>query len=446
MIRKRVLGLSVAVAAMIGLTGCSASTGGSHSLKVVYLDSGQAAMTTYMKGVAKDFEAQHKGVNVDLVPIKAVEADFYTKLALMNRSASTAPDVLWEDTFQIKSDAAAGYLAPLDNDVKKWSDWSQFVGNAKSAGVGSDGKLYGIPIGTDTQALWYNKAILAKAGVALPWKPTSWADVLSVAKKIKTTSPGVTPINIYASKAGAEASSMRGVQTLLSGTGGTLYDAANGKWVTSSAGFTQTLDMISSVYKNGLGLPESVTSNANYGNIPPTLLQSGKLAIDLDGSWLSGNWLPSGTTPWPQWNTTLGETAMPTETGAAPGTTSMSGGWTWAVGSKSKSQSLAWDFVKTATDRANSLKYDVTLSNIPVRKDVATDPAYTKSNPTAAFFSSLVSVTHFRPATSDYPQISNSIAEVSDSVESGQATAAQAAKTYGQDVVGIVGQSKTTTK
>ena len=33
----------------------------------------------------------------------------------MNRSASTAPDVLYEDTFLIKSDAEAGYLAPLDS-------------------------------------------------------------------------------------------------------------------------------------------------------------------------------------------------------------------------------------------------------------------------------------------------------------------------------------------
>lgn len=446
MIRRKVVAMAAAVVTVAALAGCSAGASSGQSMKVVYLDNGQKAMATYMQGVAKDFEAAHKGTTVNLVPIKAVEADFYTKLALMNRSASTAPDVLWEDTFQIKSDAAAGYLAPLDANVKAWSDWSQFVGNAKSAGVGADGKLYGIPIGTDTQALWYNKDILKKAGVTVPWKPKTWDDVLAAAKAVKASSPDVTPINIYASKAGTEATSMRGVQTLLSGTGSELYDASSKKWVTSSAGFTSTLEMINNIYKNGLGLPDSTTSDANYGDIPPTLLKSGKLAIDLDGSWLSGNWLPSGSAAWPEWNTVLGQAAMPTQTGAAPGSTSMSGGWTWAVGSKTKSHSLAFDFIKTATDKSNSLKYDITLSNTPVRKDVAADPSFASSNPTAEFFSSLVEVTHFRPATSDYPQISNSIAVVSGSVASGEVSPTIAAKNYQQAVIGIVGQGKSTSK
>lgn len=446
MIRKTVLTLAVVAASAIAMTGCSAASSSPSSIKVAYLDSGQAQMTSYMNSVAKDFEASHKGVKVNLLPIKATEADFYTKLALMNRSASTAPDVLWEDTFQIKSDASAGYLAPLNSYVSKWSDWSQFVGNAKSAGEGADGKLYGIPIGTDTQGIWYNKAMLQKAGITLPWAPKSWADVVSAAKAIKATSPDVTPINIYASKAGTEATSMRGLQTLLSGTGDSLYDTSSNKWVTSSSGFSASLGLIKTIYGGGLGLPPQVTSDANYGNIPPTLLQSGKLAIDFDGSWLSGNWLTTGTTPWPDWNTALGVAAIPTQDGGAPGTTSMSGGWTWAVGSKSASKQLAWDFVSSATNKANSLKYDITLSNIPVRKDVAADSSYTGSNPTAAFFSSLVAVTHFRPATADYPQISNAITVASDSVETGQATPDQAAKAYAQQVIAIVGKDKTTTK
>ena len=442
------LAVVVAAAALATMTACSSSgsAGSSKTIKVAYIDSGGAAMTSYMNGVKKDFESANKGAKVVLVPIKASESDFYTKLALMNRSASTAPDVLWEDTFQIKSDAAAGYLAPLDKDVAKWSDWSQFFDNAKSAGEGADGKIYGIPIGTDTQGLWYNKSILEKAGVTVPWAPKTWDDVLAAAKAVKASSPGVTPINIYSGKIGAEASSMRGVQTLLSGTGDALYSSKSNKWVTSSDGFTSTLGLIQKIYSDGLGLGPQVTTDPNYGNIPPTLLQSGKLAIDLDGSWLSGNWLASGSTPWPDWDKTLGQAAMPTETGAAPGTTSMSGGWTWAVGSKSANHDLAWKFVSTATNAKNSLTYDIKVSNIPVRKDVGADPSYTASNPTAAFFSGLVAVTHFRPATADYPQISNNIAIASDSVMSGQQTPAQAAKTYGDSVISIVGKDKTTTE
>ena len=64
------------------------------------------------KAVKSEYEVANTSVTVKLVPIATSENDYYTKLTLMNRSASTAPDVPDEDTFLIKSDAEAGYLAP----------------------------------------------------------------------------------------------------------------------------------------------------------------------------------------------------------------------------------------------------------------------------------------------------------------------------------------------
>ena len=40
----------------------------------------------------------------------------------------------------------------------------------------------GIPWGFDTRALWYNKSLLAKAGVDVP---TDWASFLAAAKALK---------------------------------------------------------------------------------------------------------------------------------------------------------------------------------------------------------------------------------------------------------------------
>lgn len=436
-------GLVITTVAM--LTGCSGGAArSSDSIKVVYLDDGNTAMTTYMNEVTKDFKSAHPKANVDLEPIKATEADFYTKVALMNRSASTAPDVIWEDTFQVKADASAGYLEPLDPYLAKWSDWSEFIKAGRAGGQGADGKQYGVPVGTDTQGLWYSKALLTKAGISLPWQPKTWQDVLDAAKQIKAKVPGVTPINIYASKVGAEATSVRGVQTLLSGTGDSLY--TDGKWVTSSPGLTNTLAFIKSVYADGLGPSNQTTSDPNYGNIPPTMLQKGTLAIDADGSWISNNWASGGSSPWPQWSSDLGVAAWPTENGQAPGTTSMSGGWTFAMGSKSAAKSLAFDYITTATDKQNALRYAIGLSNIPVRSDVASDPTYLKSNPTASFFSSLVQVTHFRPAIAAYPQVSNQLAIAADTVSTNGQSVASATKAYATAVQQIVGPDKTTTE
>ena len=55
-------------------------------------------------------------------------------------------------------------------------------------------------------------------------------------------------------------------------------------------------------------------------------------------------------------------------------------------------------------------------------------------------------MTKFRPATPDYPKISNGIQVAMESVMTGQATPAQAAKTYDDTVIGIVGKGKTESK
>jgi multiple sugar transport system substrate-binding protein len=447
---KRILSvLAVGVVAAAALAGCSSAGSGDKVIKVAYQKFGNfTQMDTQMKAVAKQYEAAHKGYTVKLIPIQAAENDYYTKLSLMNKAAATAPDVLYEDTFLIKSDADAGYLAPLDGYVKKWADWSKFPDNAKQAGQGEDGKLYGISMGTDTRALWYNKDLLQKAGVTVPWQPKSWADVLDAAKKVKAAEPGVTPINVYSGKGAGEGSTMQGFEMLLYGTKDTLYNESSKKWVAGSKGFTDSLDFIKEVYTGGLGPSVQDALDPNFGNaVSGQLLPQGKLAIDLDGSWLSSNWLKSGAAPWANWNKVMGQVAMPTQDGASPGSTSMSGGWTLALGSKSKNKDAAWNFIKLALNQKNSLAYDVNATQIAVRTDVASDPEYTDANPTNKFFSDLVKVTHFRPATSAYPKVSNNIQVAMESVMSGQASPKHAAKTYDDalpDAVG--GSSHVTTK
>lgn len=76
-----------------------------------------------------------------------------------------------------------------------------------------------------------------------------------------------------------------------------------------------------------------------------------------------------------------------------------------------------------------------------MRKDAATDRRYTGSNPTASFFSSLIDVTHFRPAISTYPQVSNELSGAADAVTQGGLSPAQALDQYDRAVADIVGRS-----
>ncbi len=446
--RTRIIaGLAAVAVAAVGLAGCSSSgSASSDTIKIAYQKYGAfQQLDAQMKVVKKEYEKDNPGKTVTLVPIQAQGNDYYTKLALMNKAPATAPDVMYEDTFLVKADAQAGYLLPLDEYTAKWKDWSQFYDNAKQAGEGVDGKTYGVPMGTDTRALWYNKDIFKKVGLPVPWQPKTWDDVLAAAKTIKQKSPDTIPFNIYSGKAQGEASTMQGFEMLLygaDGSGNTLYK--DKKWVTGSKQFQDSLQFVKDVYQGGLGPTPQQALDPNVGTtIAQTWLPKGKLAIDLDGSWQSGTWLKSGTAPWSEWNDVMGQAAMPTQNGQEPGYNSMSGGWTLAVGAKTKNPQAAFDFITTFLNKDGSLKYDSENSQIAVRKDVAEDPEYTGANPTFKFFSGLVEHTNFRPATSDYSQISNAIQVAMESVMTGQQSPKEAAAAYDDAVVGVVGKEHT---
>ncbi|WP_037568674.1 extracellular solute-binding protein [Phaeacidiphilus oryzae] len=453
--RTRLLATAAVAAALSAtLAGCGGTAGGgsSKSIKVIYwqqLNSANKIQANYLKTQAAAFEKANPGTSVQLVPVTASENDFYTKIDLMMRAPSTTPDLVYEDTATLNSDVASGYLAPLDQDLSSWSEWQKFAPAAKAAVRGTDGKTYAVPDETDTRGIWYNKQLFAKAGLPVPWQPKSWADVLSAARAIKAKVPGAVPLNIYTGKAGGEASSMQGLEMLLYGTpagSNSLYDARTKKWVVGSQQFKDALQFVKTVYSQGLGPTPSQALSANFSNtISDDLLPSGKLAMDIDGSWMPQHWIASGDKPWPQWSSTMATAPMPTQNGQAPGQVSMSGGWAWSIPAKARNSSLAWKFVQYLNTEQAATQWNVVNNTIAVRSDVAADPKYLKSVPTNAFFTGLVKHTYYRPALPVYTQVSTAIQDAMESVTTGQSSVAAAASTYDSAVKAAVGAGNTET-
>lgn len=446
--RHRTLTAVAAIAVSgLALAGCSSAAApaadetGDRTITIAYQKtSAFHQLDDLFQKVKPEFEAANPGVTVNLQPIES-EDEYFTKLALMNGSADTAPDVMYEDTFQIRSDAAAGYLLPIDDYVANWADWDQFYDAAKQAGLGADGKTYGVSMGTDTRAIYYNKNIFAAAGLPTDWQPTSWDDILEAARTIKASNPDVIPLNIYGSKAAVEQTSMQGAEMLLYGTDSTLYNTDTQKWVTDSKGMKDTLGFHHDLYSEGLGTPLDLALDTTIGSrVSTELIPQGKIAMAIDGSWLPGGWI-EGKSAWPEWQQTMGLAKMPTQDGGDPGFTSMSGGWTLAVGAQTKYPKTSFDFIAMALNQENSLKYDTENSQIAVRDDVATSDAYLSYNPTFAFFSDLVQYTHFRPATPDYSQISSALQQAVESVITGDASPEDASSAYDADLTKIVSSS-----
>ncbi|SNU02311.1 carbohydrate ABC transporter substrate-binding protein, CUT1 family [Ruaniaceae bacterium KH17] len=413
------------------------------SLKVVYRES--PFVTAVMESAKASFVAEHPDVDIVFEPINASASDYFTKVALMNQSPSTAPDIIYEDGFNVTADASAGYLAPLDEFVAEWEDWGQFSEVIRQNGTSAvDGSVYAVPLGTDTQAIWYNKEVFAQAGLPADWQPEDWDDVLDAAAAISSAVPDIVPLNVYATKANGEAATLRGMLNLLAGTPGSLqenlFNVEAQQWIGGSQGFEDALTFLQTAHQAGYLPADGDMQDASLESIVvEQWAPSGNVGMFIDGSWIWSRWEESGSAPWPAWSEALGLAKIPTRDGQAPGFATISGGWTIAIGANTPDPELAFDFVKAAASQENGLQYALLAGSIPVRDDVLSDPEYLASNPTAEFFAELLPNTHFRPGLEEYPQVSSLIQEIMESVTVGGQDVSAAAERYATQLERIVG-------
>ncbi|GAA0387782.1 extracellular solute-binding protein [Streptomyces luteireticuli] len=446
-IRSACLAAALAVLAAPLLTGCGDPGGDPDTVKVVYqrsTDNKYRIMDDYLAAVKKEFERTHPGKRLRLMPVQAAENDYATKVQQMMRSPRTAPDLVREDSAVLDSDVTSGYLRPLDDKLAGWRDWPRYLPAAKEPARAEDGRTYGVPDGTDTRGLWFNKELFARAGLPADWQPRTWQDVLDAARTVGHRLPGVIPFHLYTGKGPGEATSMQGFEMLLYGTGkgpgmgpgkdpgkDPLYDPARKKWLTGSRSFRDALAFVRTVYAERLGPDPADALDPNVSTrVGTDWLPSGKLAIALDGNWLPKLWERNGAHPWPRWDRVMGRAAFPTQDGAAPGRVSLSGGWTWAISARSRKADLAWQVIETLQSRRNALDWTVRDGQIAVRDDVAADPVYRSYVPGIDFFTALMPYARHRPALPVYPQVSGAIQEATEAVATGNASVAEAARDY----------------
>ena len=166
-------------------------------------------------------------------------------------------------------------------------------------------------------------------------------------------------------------------------------------------------------------------------------MPKGKLAITLDGYWMTGNYKETGAAPWPEYKDKLGIAAMPTSEGQAPGSVTMSGGWALSIPNLSDQKDAAMDFIK------HCMSYDVYLDtiiaqgNIATRTDIAKDASYS-SQPFMETCTGFLSGAFYRPRNSQYTTVTTHIQTMVESVVSGTSPEDAMAQ-YKSDVTNSVG-------
>jgi len=438
-----------AAAALVALATLVAGGGGASAsqpvtLTVAYWSGFNPAGTNIMPAwlAASEKVLQKTYPNVRVVGEEITtgsESEYYSKLDLMERSARTVPDVAFEDSFLIGSDASAGFLRPLPQ-LTQWSGWSAYYPAMKNL-VTYQGKVYGAMNSTDVQLIYYSRKLFAQAGLPATWQPRNWQDVLSAARAIARNDKGVVPLWVYTGQAVGEASSFRGFEVFLNGTKDRLYDYTTKKWEISGPGFTATWNLLAQMQP--LEEPESMWSNPLAdATVDLSLIPHQQVGIVFDGSWVATAFVPGGLQPWPGFFTAYGEAALPTQTGAAPGYTNQSGGWALSVPSLAPHPGLSQAFIEAASSAPVLSAFDPASGNLPPRADVLVQPlwrASVKVNPVSSFASAQLPYTTFRPNLPDYVLVSNVIQQLTGEISSNAITPSQAAASYASQVTQIVG-------
>jgi len=385
----------------------------------------------WIKQTVKAYEAKFPDRKVNVQVIGGTQDNYYTKLTLMLKSDSSA-DVVFQDSFMLKSSVDANLLAPLK--ISKWKQWDEFYPALRKS-VSLDSKIYGVPLSTDSRGLYYNSDIFKKAGIKTPWNPKNWNDLITASKEIKKKVPGVFPFTLNVTNTG-EQTSMQTFEMLLYGAKTNNNLLKDGKWIATSQSILNSLKFINTLCREQLVPRLGILLNPQYGTIMPSQLATKqKVAIILDGCWIDAYWAKN-------YKKTAKEykfIPMPTEFGQAPGHISMSGGWMLAISNKSLHKKLALDFIEFAMDKQNLLRYTEEVRNLATRKDVAASKKYPASLKLATSF---LEFTHFRPANESYPMVSAQIQNMVESVATGQSTPMEAMTTYAAALQRVLGSKK----
>jgi multiple sugar transport system substrate-binding protein len=357
---------------------------------------------TWWGGIQKEFEAKYPNVTLKLIPVAGGEPDFLTKLALLYRSPATSPDVAQFPSTEIALYQSSDYLLPMTKLLKGSTWFSQYPTVIQNEGkIG--GQIYAVSAGENNNGLYYDKAILQKAGIKLPWQPKTWADIITAAKAIKKAEPNVIPLWTDAGTSAGPNGAGYGILNLLAGSSTPTIQTSSNKMVVSSKGLLQTLNFYHEVFSDGLGAPTSqLFSPNNAPNIPSADFEKGTLGIAVAANFIGGNWTKQVSFPyWPQASTAMGVAGLPTING--PGYASTLSGWDFGISSHTKDAEADIDLINVMQESTNMINAANWAGWVPPVKSYWTIPLYDNfAKPFNEEFGNILPYSSELPATSNY--------------------------------------------
>jgi len=349
--------VAVLFAGVGGMTAAHASGSEPVEITFSYLWSGKEAEA--LEEVIAAFNASQ-----DAIVVRGVSSpDFQRQLAAMTASESEF-DISDHFGSGVGGWAETGLLEPLDSYIAADDfDLSDFP-DATLEQMRHDGGIYSMPIAVHTQALLYNKALLAEAGYdAPPETLEEWAEV--IAATTKTDGDNITRLGYYNAEIGTSFT--------------TLGIVNGGSWVTDGAptpadpGNVAGLQFYVDNIVEPLGAENVTRFMSGFGEYASAQnpFYTGKVATMIDGEWQSvfiDQYAPEldyGVAPIPY------PADHPELANATQVTTS-----TLFIPANAPHKQEAWEFMKYLLSEDGMSVFTRALGNLPSRTSLLDSPVY----------------------------------------------------------------------
>jgi len=342
-----------------------------------------------IKGIIDNYNAENTvGATVEFVFIAQTQGSQADEKLLTAVAGGTPPAVYYADRFTVPQFAYQGFFTDI-NDF------------AEAAGVTKDlywdfaweetiyqDHIYALSFDTDTRALWFNKDIMAEAGLDPEVGPTTQAELMDFADQltIRNDSGVISRFGFHPT-----------------------YDQASlYTWGFAFEGVFQDPDTkrITFAHENNIAAMEWVKSFCEHiGNEDLDAMRAacagGACSGEKDPFWTgqsaitcSGNWKVAQAQRFKP-DTNYGVVPFSGPDGPAP-YASWAGGWSWCVPMGYEDVATAFDACAYFCGPIGQEKYNKDTFHIPTIKSLAEDPFFT-DDPLHNVFMQLLPVSHSRP-------------------------------------------------
>ena len=304
-----------------------------------------------MNGIVKQFHKQfpqykNTKVVVDWIPWTSRITDWTNALS----SGKGGPDITELGNTDTPGIAAEGALANITSEVKAWPDGSNIIaGNLANDTISGD--HYAVPWFGGVRGIWYRKDQFTGAGITST--PTTWAELVTDAKKLMAKYPGTYGL-------GAPSDYTNAIVSFIWGAGGQVALQKGGKWVAelntpqAEAGIKFYADLLLTEHVSPskyIGETELGAPGATSGGSDEDFAK-GTLDMYVDGPWAESSLEAVSTKYQSDW----ASFPIPSENGPNPAP-AFAGGSDLGVWAKSPNKTASWDLIRVMDSPTNATAF-----------------------------------------------------------------------------------------